>query len=177
MMADWYRKRIVVLGCGNILFGDDGFGPAVAQYCQAHHGSPPDVCILDAGTSVRNVLFDILLSDRRPSRIVIVDAMDGGHEPGELFEPDVDSLPRVKIDDFSMHQLPTSNLLVSDIGYPGGGAPRPVRSGGTRGAARRRGTRHSPLRVGEHLGAGRRAGPQSWQQRAAALIDGAGCRL
>jgi hydrogenase maturation protease len=111
MMADWYRKRIVVLGCGNILFGDDGFGPAVAQYCQAHHGSPPDVCILDAGTSVRNVLFDILLSDRRPSRIVIVDAMDGGHEPGELFEPDVDSLPRVKIDDFSMHQLPTSNLL------------------------------------------------------------------
>jgi coenzyme F420 hydrogenase subunit delta len=111
MMADWYRKRIVVLGCGNILFGDDGFGPAVAQYCQAHHESPPDVCILDAGTSVRNVLFDILLSDRKPSRIVIVDAMDGGYEPGELFEPDVDSLPRVKIDDFSMHQLPTSNLL------------------------------------------------------------------
>lgn len=117
-MADWYRKRIVVLGCGNILFGDDGFGPAVAQYCQAHHRSPPDVCILDAGTSVRNVLFDILLSDRRPSRIVIVDAMDGGHEPGELFEPDVDSLPRVKIDDFSMHQLPTSNLLreLRDLG-------------------------------------------------------------
>ncbi len=118
MMADWYRKRIVVLGCGNILFGDDGFGPAVAQYCQAHHRSPPDVCILDAGTSVRNVLFDILLSDRRPSRIVIVDAMDGGREPGELFEPDVDSLPRVKIDDFSMHQLPTSNLLreLRDLG-------------------------------------------------------------
>jgi coenzyme F420 hydrogenase subunit delta len=117
-MADWYRKRIVVLGCGNILFGDDGFGPAVAQYCQAHHRSPPDVCILDAGTSVRNVLFDILLSDRRPSRIVIVDAMDGGREPGELFEPDVDSLPRVKIDDFSMHQLPTSNLLreLRDLG-------------------------------------------------------------
>jgi coenzyme F420 hydrogenase subunit delta len=118
MMADWYRKRIVVLGCGNILFGDDGFGPAVAQYCQAHHGSAPDVCILDAGTSVRNVLFDILLSDSRPSRIVIVDAMEGGYEPGELFEPDVDSVPSVKIDDFSMHQLPTSNLLreLRDLG-------------------------------------------------------------
>ena len=111
MVPHWYDKRIIVLGCGNVLFGDDGFGPAVAQYCQAHHGSPPDVCILDAGTSVRNVLFDILLSDRRPSRIVIVDAMDGGYEPGELFEPDLDSVPRVKIDDFSMHQLPTSNLL------------------------------------------------------------------
>ena len=118
MVPHWYDKRIIVLGCGNVLFGDDGFGPAVAQYCQAHHGSPPDVCILDAGTSVRNVLFDILLSDRRPSRIVIVDAMDGGYEPGELFEPDLDSVPRVKIDDFSMHQLPTSNLLreLRDLG-------------------------------------------------------------
>ena len=111
MTPDWYQKRTVILGCGNVLFGDDGFGPAVAQYCIRNCRIPPEVCVLDVGTSVRNVLFDILLSDNRPATIVIVDAMDCGFEPGELFGPDIDSIPEVKADDFSMHQLPTSNLL------------------------------------------------------------------
>lgn len=111
MVPDWHGKRLVILGCGNALFGDDGFGPAVAQCCQRKSTIPPDVCVLDAGTSVRNILFDILLSDRKPSRIVIVDAMDCGHEPGELFDADIDTLPEVKTDDFSVHQFPTSNLL------------------------------------------------------------------
>ncbi len=37
--------------------------------------------------------------------------MDCGREPGALFEPDIDRLPAAKADDFSMHQVPTSNLL------------------------------------------------------------------
>lgn len=34
-----------------------------------------------------------------------------GRMPGEVFEIDISSIPPIKIDDFSMHQLPTSNLL------------------------------------------------------------------
>jgi coenzyme F420 hydrogenase subunit delta len=67
--------------------------------------------VLDAGTSVREILFDTVLSEKKPAKIVIVDAMDCGREPGELFLLDIDSLPKVKLDDFSMHQIPTSNLL------------------------------------------------------------------
>lgn len=37
--------------------------------------------------------------------------MDCGLEPGELFNMDIDSYPKVKLDDFSLHQVPTSNLL------------------------------------------------------------------
>lgn len=29
-----YKKSVLVLGCGNILFGDDGFGPAVVEHLQ-----------------------------------------------------------------------------------------------------------------------------------------------
>jgi coenzyme F420 hydrogenase subunit delta len=111
MAVEWYDKSILILGCGNVLFGDDGFGPAVAQHLQSHFTIPTDVCVLDTGTSVRNVLFDTMLSDRKPSKIVIVDAMDLEREPGEIFAIDLDSYPEIKIDDFSMHQLPTSNLL------------------------------------------------------------------
>ena len=111
MGPEWYDKSVLVLGCGNILLGDDGFGPAVAQRLRGNFTIPADVCVFDAGTSVREILFDTILSDRKPSRIVIVDAIDCGREPGELFLLDIDSLPKIKLDDFSMHQIPTSNLL------------------------------------------------------------------
>jgi len=111
MGPQWYDKSIIILGCGNVLFGDDGFGPAVAQCLQRNFTVPVDICVLDVGTSVREILFDIVLSDRKPAKIVIVDAMDCGREPGELFAPDIDSIPRIKLDSFSLHQVPTSNLL------------------------------------------------------------------
>ena len=111
MGPEWYDKSVLILGCGNILIGDDGFGPAVAQHLRSDFEVPADVCVFDAGTSVREILFDTVLSEKKPSKIVIVDAMDCAREPGELFMLDIDALPKVKIDDFSMHQIPTSNLL------------------------------------------------------------------
>ena len=111
MGPEWYDKSILILGCGNVLLEDDGFGPAVAQQLQRDFTIPSDVCVLDTGTSVREILFDTILADKKPSKIVIIDAMDCGLEPGELFNMDIDSYPEVKLDDFSLHQLPTSNLL------------------------------------------------------------------
>ena len=111
MGHEWYDKSVLILGCGNILIGDDGFGPAVAQRLRGNFAIPADVCVFDAGTSVREILFDTVLSEKKPSKIVIVDAMDCAREPGELFMLDIDSLPKIKIDDFSMHQVPTSNML------------------------------------------------------------------
>ena len=111
MGPEWYDKSILILGCGNVLLEDDGFGPAVAQQLQRDVTIPSDVCVLDTGTSVREILFDTILADKKPSKIVIIDAMDCGLEPGELFNMDIDSYPEVKLDDFSLHQVPTSNLL------------------------------------------------------------------
>jgi coenzyme F420 hydrogenase subunit delta len=109
--ADYCKARVVVLGCGNTLFGDDGFGPEAVEYLKANYEIPGDVYALNCGISVRELLFTITLSDIRPERIIIVDAMDVGKTPGEVFEVDVTEIPEIKIDDFSMHQLPTSNLL------------------------------------------------------------------
>ncbi len=107
----YYIKPVLVLGCGNLLFGDDGFGPKVVEYLKENCPVPDHVAIVDAGTGVRDILFDIAISERKPRKIIIIDAMDAGKEPGEIFELDVSQIPQKKIDDFSMHQLPTSNLL------------------------------------------------------------------
>lgn len=110
-LPDFCREPTLVLGIGNILFGDDGFGCAVVEYFEKHHAVPPAVCLLDAGTSVRKLLFTLCLSPVRPERLLILDAIDTGRAPGELFELDPAAIPPVKLDDFSMHQLPTSNML------------------------------------------------------------------
>jgi coenzyme F420 hydrogenase subunit delta len=106
----YLQARCLVLGCGNLLFGDDGFGPAVAERL-LQEGVPEGVQVLDAGTGIRTVLFNILISHRRPELVIVVDAVDRGREPGEVFWLDIEDIPAVKTDDFSMHQAPTSNLL------------------------------------------------------------------
>lgn len=110
-LPEFCLKPTLILGCGNILFGDDGFGCAVVEHLLAHHHVPEDVCALDTGTGVRKLLFTLCLSPVRPKRLLIVDAIDAQRPAGKLFEIDPATIPAVKLDDFSMHQLPTSNLL------------------------------------------------------------------
>jgi len=110
-LPDFCSKPTLVLGCGNTLFGDDGFGCAVIDYVEAHYPAPEDVCLLDVGTGVRKLLFTLCLSPIRPQRLIILDAIDAGRVPGEVFEIDPADIPAAKQDDFSLHQLPTSNLL------------------------------------------------------------------
>jgi coenzyme F420 hydrogenase subunit delta len=105
------RKQILIAGCGNIFFGDDGFGPEVIKFLQAHYRIPENICMDDAGTGIRKILFTLTLSEARPETIVIIDAVDKGRKPGEIFDISLENIPEEKIDDFSMHQVPSSNLL------------------------------------------------------------------
>jgi coenzyme F420 hydrogenase subunit delta len=105
------RARVLVLGVGNVLFGDDGFGPAVAEYLCEHYTVPEEIYIMDVGTGVRKLLFTLSLSDKHPDEIIIVDAVDWGREIGHVSQINADALPATKIDDFSLHQVPTSNML------------------------------------------------------------------
>ena len=70
-MTDYWNKEILVLGCGNVLFGDDGFGPAVVEYLQENFEIPQEVCVMNAGLSVREIHFNMVLSDKRPKTIII----------------------------------------------------------------------------------------------------------
>jgi coenzyme F420 hydrogenase subunit delta len=102
----------LVLGCGNPLIGDDGFGPAVIQHLEKHYFLPDSVAAIDCGTSIRDILFDILISARKPGKLIIIDVTDSpGLAPGEIREIDVDQIRPEKISDFSLHQFPTTNML------------------------------------------------------------------
>lgn len=109
-----FSKTTLICGCGNTLLGDDGFGPAVVERLNSvyAHRLPADAAALDVGTSIRELLFDMILSPVKPRRLIIVDAVDQpGRRPGEIFELRVEDIPAVKVHDFSLHQFPTVNLL------------------------------------------------------------------
>lgn len=111
LVPDFCSKPTVVIGCGNVLFGDDGFGCELVDYIERHCDVPDTVCLLDAGTGVRKLLFTMCLSPVRPERLILLDAFDACREAGEIFEINPSEIPAIKLDDFSMHQIPTSNLL------------------------------------------------------------------
>ena len=110
-LPSFCRARVLILGVGNMLFGDDGFGPEVIEHLTHRYAFPDDIYAIDVGTGARKVLFTISLSETRPQEIVIVDAVDWGQEIGSVSEIPVLCLPFTKMDDFSLHQVPTSNLL------------------------------------------------------------------
>lgn len=110
ILPDFCTKRVLILGCGNRLFGDDGFGPVVADYLCSRYNIPDDVYVMDVGTGVRKLLFTLCLGSELPEQIVIVDAVDKGRVPGEIFEISLGDIPFEKVDDFSLHQAPSSNL-------------------------------------------------------------------
>lgn len=111
MAPDYCRARTLVLGVGNPLIGDDGFGPAVARWLLSETALPEGILVLDVGTSTQNILFNILLSQTRPERIIIVDAFDAGRPPGEVFEVEIEQVPVNKSGDFSVHLFPSMNML------------------------------------------------------------------
>lgn len=112
MISKLFEKSVLIFGCGNILWGDDGFGPAVIQRLTEHYDLPDEVLALDVGTAIRDILFDLVLSDRKPQKIFIVDAVDyPDRRPGEVFEIPVEGIPAQKTSDFSLHQFPTVNML------------------------------------------------------------------
>ncbi|MDH7593751.1 MAG: coenzyme F420-reducing hydrogenase, FrhD protein [Methanomicrobiales archaeon] len=83
--------EIVVAGCGNPLFADDGFGPAVIEELQKLK-LPPEVKVLDAGLGGPHFVFT-LLDERVTRKLVIVDIADFGAEPGSLTRLRVEDLP------------------------------------------------------------------------------------
>ncbi|MFH1058498.1 MAG: hydrogenase maturation protease [Pseudomonadota bacterium] len=112
MIRELYSQPLLAFGCGNTLLGDDGFGPAVIEHLLAHHRLPAGAAALDLGTSSRDYLFDLLLSPVKPRLLIIIDAADpAGLAPGRLMELPLADIAPEKVNDFSLHQFPSVNLL------------------------------------------------------------------
>lgn len=84
---------LLVIGCGNILRGDDAVGPVLVRHLY-ERGVPEGVRLVDGGTAGMDVAFGM----RGASRVVIVDAARTGAAPGTVYRVpahELESLPPI----------------------------------------------------------------------------------
>ena len=84
-------SEIVIAGCGNPLFADDGFGPAVIEEMQ-NLSLPDNVTIIDAGLGGPHFVFT-LLDPEVTKKLIVVDIADFGAEPGQITKLRPEDLP------------------------------------------------------------------------------------
>ena len=95
------HNRIVVLGIGNILFTDEGFGIHVVTRLLNTYRFPPRVAVEDGGVLGLNLLGIISGADH----LIVVDAIRNRGVPGDLYRLDGASVPaRIRAKN-SLHQV------------------------------------------------------------------------
>jgi len=84
------QERIIVLGVGNILLKDEGVGVRVVQELEKRFSFPENVRVVDGGTQGLWLMATLQEADR----LIVVDAVLGGGEPGTMYRLERDDLPK-----------------------------------------------------------------------------------
>ena len=74
------EANVAVLGLGNVLMGDDAFGPTVVKVLEAEYEFPPGVSVQDLGTP--GLDLTPYLAGLRAA--IVVDTVRAGGAPGEV---------------------------------------------------------------------------------------------
>jgi hydrogenase maturation protease len=99
-------KKILIIGIGNLILQDEGVGVHAVQALEKR-SLPPDVEAIDAGTST----MDLLPVIRDAERIIVIDALKGGAEPGTIYRIRPDDLMDAREQNLSLHQVGLLEVL------------------------------------------------------------------
>lgn len=103
-------KRILVLGIGNILWADEGFGVRCVEALNAGWEFPPQVELMDGGTQGLYLLPYVQEADC----LLVFDAVDYSDPPGSLREVVGDQVPRfMGVKKMSLHQTGFQEVLMA----------------------------------------------------------------
>lgn len=95
------NTQLLILGIGNILWADEGFGVRCVEAMNAAYQFGGDVTLMDGGTQGL-YLLPYLVEARR---LIVFDAVDYGMKPGEIVIAKDDEVPRfMGVKKMSLHQ-------------------------------------------------------------------------
>lgn len=101
------KKQILIIGCGNLLRGDDSVGPVLIRRLW-ELGLPAGVFCADGGTAGMDVAFQM----RGKDKVIIIDAAKTGETPGTVFKvpgAELENLP--PLTDIHTHNFRWDNAL------------------------------------------------------------------
>ncbi|GLS30872.1 hydrogenase maturation protease [Mesorhizobium albiziae] len=100
--------RILVLGIGNILWADEGFGVRAVETFHKAYRVPDNVTILDGGSQGLYLVQFVNEHDR----LIVFDAIDYGLEPGTMKIVEDDEVPKFTgAKKMSLHQTGFQEVL------------------------------------------------------------------
>ena len=109
-LADPVSYDTLILGLGNVLWADEGFGVRAAEALNARYAFAPGVHVMDGGTQGIFLIPWV----RSARQLLILDAVDYGLAPGTLKVVLDDDVPRfMGAKKVSMHQAGFQEVLMS----------------------------------------------------------------
>lgn len=100
---------ITVLGIGNVLWADEGFGVRCIEALQQRYEFAPHVQLIDGGTQGLYLIQHV----QQATRLLIFDAIDYGLAPGTLKRVENDEVPRfMGAKKMSLHQTGFQEVLM-----------------------------------------------------------------
>ena len=99
-------KKIVILGIGNEIKGDDALGSIIAQKTSLLFDENENIVVFDGGTVPEN--YTGLIRKENPTHIILVDAVDMRKEPGYIMVVEKEEIANYNI---STHAMPISFLI------------------------------------------------------------------
>lgn len=101
---------VLVLGIGNLLWADEGFGVRCAERLAAEYELPETVRVLDGGTQGLYLLPHV----QQAERLIVFDAIDYGLPPGTLRLVENDEVPRfMGAKKMSLHQTGFQEVIAA----------------------------------------------------------------
>ncbi len=101
------RVGVLVLGIGNVLWADEGFGVRAVQALHQRWQTPPEVRLVDGGTQGLYLLDAVC----EASHVIVLDAIDFALPPGTLKVFRDDEVPVWSDTVMSLHQASFQELL------------------------------------------------------------------
>lgn len=107
MLADAPDAETIVIGVGSPLMGDDGIGLVALEALRSGWSFEPELELMDGGTWGMNLLPFI----ESASRVLLLDAVHAGCDPGEVVRLEGDAIPRFFATKLSPHQIDLKEVL------------------------------------------------------------------
>jgi hydrogenase maturation protease len=111
-MSDFDDPRcdVLVLGIGNLLWADEGFGVRCVEHLAAQWQVPEGVTVMDGGTQGLYLLPYV----QGAKRLIVFDAIDYGLPPGTMKRVEGDEVPRfMGAKKMSLHQTGFQEVIAA----------------------------------------------------------------
>ncbi len=108
-LPDFASYRTLILGVGNLLLSDEGFGIHVIRRLVERYEIPKEVQVLDGGTLGMDLLYYL----EGVENLLLIDAVEARREAGALIRLSGEEVPAFLSLKVSPHQLGVPDMLAA----------------------------------------------------------------